>query len=104
MPTVDETNLHRTDGWRATRSNDETGAIERNRWNTPVRRAAKRVTLDGDRVKIQQQWECIVLSVDIDVVSCEMLDLNNEANPTEFAEIVGSRPAPATFCNLSRLA
>ncbi len=85
-PTLDEQPANRTDRDNAVNA-DDTDSVEPKRWKPPVRRSNLGIKLDGDRVKIEQQWECIVLDVGDGVVSCEMLDLTDESNPSEFAEV-----------------
>lgn len=46
------------------------------------------VTLDGDRKVLLQQWECVVLDRQHDVVCCELYDLTDESNPVEYAEVL----------------
>ena len=60
---------------------------EPTKFTSPIRRSSLGVYVDGNRVKILQQWECVVINVHDDVVSCEMLDLTNENCPNEYAEV-----------------
>ena len=48
------------------------------------------IKLGGDKKVLLQQWECVVLDTDSDVVYCEMHDLTNEQNPIEYAEVLWS--------------
>lgn len=54
----------------------------------PVRKDAGIVTLDGDRKVLLQQWECFVLERKDDVVCCELHDLTDPANLSEYAEVL----------------
>ena len=86
-PTLNEPQADRTDRSNSFKANERTDSVEPKRWKPPIRRSNLGIKLDGDRVKIEQQWECIVLDVSDEVVSCEMLDLTDERNPSEFAEV-----------------
>lgn len=44
-------------------------------------------TLGGNRKVLLQQWECVVLDREEDVVCCELHDLTDESMPSEYAEI-----------------
>ena len=48
------------------------------------------IKLGVDKKVLLQQWECVVLDTDSDVVYCEMHDLTNEQNPIEYAEVLWS--------------
>ena len=54
----------------------------------PVRKDSVGLKLTGDRKVLMQQWECIVLQRDHDIVHCELHDLTDESNPTEYAEVL----------------
>lgn len=54
----------------------------------PVRKDAGTISLDGNRKVLLQQWECFVLERKGDVVCCELHDLTNPANPSEYAEVL----------------
>lgn len=54
----------------------------------PVRKNSVGLKLTGDRKVLMQQWECIVLQRDYDVVFCELHDLTVESNPTEYADVL----------------
>lgn len=53
----------------------------------PVRKDSIGVKLGGERKVLLQQWECVVLRRERDVVCCELHDLTDESNPGEYAEI-----------------
>jgi len=53
----------------------------------PVRKDKHTVRFPADRVKLLQQWECVVQTTDNECVECEMYDLTNEASPPEYASI-----------------
>jgi hypothetical protein len=53
----------------------------------PIRRDSGIIRFSGDRVKLLQQWECVILSLHDDVVECEMHDLTDELKPVEHAEV-----------------
>ncbi|HBE71308.1 MAG TPA: hypothetical protein DDW52_24440 [Planctomycetaceae bacterium] len=54
----------------------------------PVSKDVGIVTLDGDRKVLLQQWECVVLERQHDVVCCELYDITDESNPVEYAEVL----------------
>jgi hypothetical protein len=54
----------------------------------PVSKDLGIVTLEGDRKVLLQQWECVVLERQGDVVCCELHDLTDESNPVEYAEVL----------------
>lgn len=55
-----------------------------------IRKDSVGVKLGGDKKVLLQQWECVVLDSDAEAVHCEMYDLTNESNPTEYAEVLWS--------------
>lgn len=54
----------------------------------PVSKDLGVITLDGNRKVLLQQWECVVLEHQGDVVCCELYDLTDESNPIEYAEVL----------------
>jgi hypothetical protein len=54
----------------------------------PVSKDVGIVTLDGDRKVLLQQWECVVLERQHDVVCCDLYDLTDLSNPVEYAEVL----------------
>lgn len=57
------------------------------RESEPIRKDSLRPKKTRKRVKLLQQWECIVLGIQDDCVECEMHDLTDESQPVEFAEV-----------------
>jgi hypothetical protein len=53
----------------------------------PLRKDSIGIKLGGDRKVLLQQWECVVLERDNEVVRCELHDLTDESRPIEYAEI-----------------
>lgn len=74
-----------TDAAKLTLPQSKKGAATKVR---PVSKDLGTVTLDGDRKVLLQQWECVVLERQDDVVCCELYDLTNESNPIEYAEVL----------------
>ncbi|MCR9293908.1 MAG: hypothetical protein NXI32_14375 [bacterium] len=71
----------------SSQNGSDTEASEITRYTSPVRKSTLGVKLTGHRVKMLQQWECIIQSVDDECVCCEMHDLTDESQPVEYAEI-----------------
>lgn len=57
-------------------------------FGAPIRKSSLGVKLSGNRFKVLQQWECIVTAIQGDCVCCEMHDLSDGSNPTEYAEVL----------------
>ena len=57
------------------------------RFSAPVRKDRLAVRLPDRRIKLLQQWECVVHELHDDFVVCEMHDLTDESRPLEFAEV-----------------
>jgi hypothetical protein len=55
--------------------------------SAPIRKANFVIRFPRDRIKLLQQWECLVSQVHDDCVECEMHDLTDESKPVECAEI-----------------
>ncbi len=53
----------------------------------PVKKSELGIRLKAGRKVLLQQWECVVLAKDDEVVCCEMHDLTDETKPSEYAEI-----------------
>jgi hypothetical protein len=53
----------------------------------PIRKDKFGPRLPAERVRLLQQWECVVLSVHDDCVECEMHDLTDVTKPVEWAEV-----------------
>jgi hypothetical protein len=68
----------------------ETQTLSSTKAIRPVSKDFGIVTLDGDRKVLLQQWECVVLERQLDVVCCELHDLTDESNPVEYAEVLVS--------------
>lgn len=85
QPAMSETTLggtgSRSDG-SATTAPDDSQRIP-----APFCRDDYAIQSPRDRIKMLQQWECIVSRVQDDCVECEMHDLTDESKPVEFAEI-----------------
>lgn len=45
------------------------------------------INLPDYRIKLLQQWECVVIEVQPDCVACEMHDLTDDSQPEEYAEV-----------------
>lgn len=54
----------------------------------PVSKDVGIITWEGDRKVLLQQWECVVLERQHDVVCCELYDLTEDSNPVEYAEVL----------------
>jgi hypothetical protein len=61
--------------------------IDGRKVSEPIRRDKLVVRFPRDRVKLLQQWECVILSVHDDCVECEMHDLTDDTQPVEWAEV-----------------
>jgi len=83
--TMGETTSCRADSRSAGSSTTAPG--DRRKVPAPFRRDDYVIQSPRDRIKLLQQWECIVLQVRNDCVECEMHDLTDESKPVEFAEI-----------------
>jgi len=57
------------------------------RVSAPICKDSFVLRLPRDRIKLLQQWECVVSQVRDDCVECEMYDLTDESKPVECAEI-----------------
>jgi hypothetical protein len=55
--------------------------------SAPIRKDDLVIRLADNRIKLLQQWECVISRVKDDCVECEMHDLTNESLPVEFAEV-----------------
>jgi hypothetical protein len=53
----------------------------------PVRKDRLSIRTPDSRLKLLQQWECVVSHVRDDCVECEMYDLTDESMPMEQAEL-----------------
>ena len=106
-----ETRKLRADDWWFSKPTEEVGAIEnteaksvnatdgesgspitmarlpRRKKQRPMRKESYAVGMNGKRVKVLQQWECVVVGVYDDIVSCEMFDLTDDTSPQEFADV-----------------
>lgn len=82
---VGETTSDQVDG----RSNGSptTAPCEHRRVSDPIRKDSFGIRFPRDRIKLLQQWECVVSEVHADCVECEMHDLTDESKPVECAEI-----------------
>jgi hypothetical protein len=60
----------------------------------PMLKQAYVIAMNGKRVRVLQQWECVVVEVRDDIVSCEMLDLTDDTSPPEFADVYLSEFSP----------
>ncbi len=54
----------------------------------PIRKDSFAIRFPDRKIKLLQQWECIVLGVREGYVDCEMHDLTDESQPVEYAEIL----------------
>jgi len=106
-----ETRKLRADDWWFSKPTGEVGAIEnteaesinatdgesvspitmarlpRRKKQRPMHKESYAVEMNGKRVKVLQQWECVVVGVYDDIVSCEMFDLTDDTSPQEFADV-----------------
>lgn len=82
---IGETTLDRSDG----RSNGSPATVPGDcpRVSPPIRKDSFGIRFPRDRIKLLQQWECVVSQVHDDCVECEMHDLTDESKPIECAEI-----------------
>lgn len=55
--------------------------------SAPVRKDKLAIPKPVNRVKLLQQWECVISRVHDDCVECEMHDLTDESMPAEQAEV-----------------
>lgn len=53
----------------------------------PIRKDDFAIRRSDRKIKLLQQWECVILNVHHDSVECEMHDLTDDSQPVEFAEI-----------------
>jgi hypothetical protein len=53
----------------------------------PIRKDRLAFRFPAERVRLLQQWECVVQRTDNECVECEMYDLTNEASQPEYASI-----------------
>ncbi len=58
------------------------------RVSAPIRKDSFLPRFPRDRIKLLQQWECVVSQVHDDCVECEMHDLTDESKPVECAEVL----------------
>lgn len=54
----------------------------------PIRKDSFVIRFPDRKIKLLQQWECIVLGVRDGYVACELHDLTDESQPVEYAEIL----------------
>lgn len=64
-----------------------TDQIEPRNVSRPFRKESFSIRLPQTRVKLLQQWECVITSVHEDCVECEMYDLRGAGQPVEYAEV-----------------
>lgn len=68
-------------------SETATDRIVPKRISEPIRKDSLSPKQTRRRVKLLQQWECVVVRVYDDIVECELHDLTNESQPVEIAEV-----------------
>lgn len=69
------------------RSGATTDAIEEPNVLQPIRKDDLMIRSAEKRIRLLQQWECVVSRVTEDYVECEMHDLTNEQLPVEQADL-----------------
>lgn len=79
--TADKLSSSSSNGSATTRTRDIQEPSE------PIRRDNFGVQFSNHRIKLLQQWECVVSRVNEDSVECEMHDLTDESMPVEYAEV-----------------
>jgi hypothetical protein len=80
-----ETTSGKLDG--RTNGSPTTAPSDYRRVSAPIRKDSFVPRFPRDRIKLLQQWECVVSQVHDDCVECEMHDLTDESKPVECAEI-----------------
>ncbi len=83
---IGETTSNELDG----RSNGSPTTVpgDYRRVSAPIRKDTFVPRFPRDRIKLLQQWECVVSQVHDDCVECEMHDLTDESKPVECAEVL----------------
>ena len=61
--------------------------VEASKAVQPIRKDTIGIKLGRDRKVLLQQWECLVMGQVDGVVKCELHDLTDESNPSEYAEV-----------------
>lgn len=64
-----------------------TATITARKVSAPIRKDRFAIQLSDKKIKLLQQWECVVLNVRKDYIECEMHDLTDNSQPPEYAEI-----------------